>query len=65
MGVVPSGDEDLPITVAMEIGHEYSLLDAETGIDHELVKALAGGSTAGEHEKAKGEATHGGQYNSR
>jgi len=65
VGIVASGDQDLPIAVPIEVGHEYPLLDAETGIDHELVKALTGGSAAGKHEKTEREATHGGQYNSR
>jgi len=65
VGVVAPGDQELPIPVAIKIGNEYPLLDAETGIDHELVKALTGGSAAGKQEQTEREATHGGQYNSR
>ena len=65
MGVVAPGDQELPIPVAEKIGHEYPLLDAETGIDHKLVKALTGGGAAGKQEQTEREATHGGQYNSR
>ena len=53
VGVVTPGDQDFPAAVSIEIGYEYSLLDAETGIDYELVEVLAGGSTAGKHEKTE------------
>ena len=67
MGVVTPGDQDLPAPVSIEIGREYGLLDAETGIDHELFETVARGtsSAAGKNKKTEGENTHGGQYNSR
>ena len=62
MRVVTTRDQDLPAPVAIEIGHEYWLLDAESGIDHELFEAVvsATGSAAGKNKKAEGESTHGG-----
>ena len=65
MVVVAPGDQNLAAVVFIEIGHEYFLLDAETGIDHELVKILAGSSTADKNKKTEERNTHGGQYNSR
>jgi hypothetical protein len=53
--------------VSIEIGHEYGLLDAETGIDHELFETVASrsSSTADKSKKTERENTHNGQYNSR
>ena len=67
MGFVTPGDQDLPAPVSIEIGREYGLLDAETGIDHELFETFVRGtgSAAGKNEKTEGENMHGGQYNSR
>ena len=62
MGIVTPGDQELPAPVSIEIGHEYRLLDAETGIDHELFEPIARGtgSAAGKNKKTEGENTHGG-----
>ena len=53
MGFVTPGDQNFPAAVSMEIGHKYSLLDAETGIDYKLVEVLAGGNAAGKYEKTE------------
>ena len=66
MGVVTPGDQELPAPVSIEIGHEYGLLDAETGVDHELIETAARGTgSAADKKKTEGENTHGGQYSSR
>lgn len=67
MGVVTPGDQELPAPVSIEIGHEYGLFDAETGIDHKLIETAAGGtgSAADKNKKTEGENTHGVQYSSR
>jgi len=67
MGSVTPGDQNLPAPVSIELGHEYGLLDAETGIDHELFETVAGSTSSaeGKNKKTEGKNTHGGQYNSR
>ena len=67
MGVVTSGNQELPAPVSIEIGHEYGLLDAETGIDYELFETVAGGTGGAteKYKKTERENTHDGQYNSR
>jgi hypothetical protein len=66
MGGVTPGEQELPPPVSIKIGHEYGLLDAETGIDYELVETFASGtgSVADKNKKTEGESAHGGQYNS-